>query len=367
MIHFVVPAAQQGGILEYLDYWGRDLQGCMRALPYEELVWSPRFEPGTYVLAALDQLGPAMLRFVTSLHQRLGVEEGFRFLNDPRATLRRLPLLSALHQAGLNRFRAIPAGGDLSTLKYPVFLRVERRHDGPLSPLLDSPRQVEAAIGRAVLRGHRARDLIVVEFCSTAEPDVGYRKMSAYAVGERIVPRSVFRGPDWMLKNDRGLHTAEAVADELEYVRRFPHGAELREIFSLARVAYGRIDYGILDGRIQTWEINLNPIIGRGRRPTNLDIPRNLERIRFRTKAVFYRSFRAAWKSVDTVSPGRPVVPSDLDAAIVEGARAERQGRPTPRGPLARLLEPARPTLERVGRVAFPFVGRLARRARERV
>ena len=37
MIHYLVPAAQQGGILEYLDFWGRPLVDRMRVLPYEEL------------------------------------------------------------------------------------------------------------------------------------------------------------------------------------------------------------------------------------------------------------------------------------------------------------------------------------------
>ena len=42
------------------------------------------------------------------------------------------------------------------------------------------------------------------------------------------------------------------IAEELRYLRENPHEAELREIFSLARVEYGRIDYGVVDGRIQT-------------------------------------------------------------------------------------------------------------------
>ena len=40
-----------------------------------------------------------------------------------------------------------------------------------------------------------------------------------------------------------------------------PHEAELRAIFKLARIDYGRIDYGIKDGQIQVWEINTNPML----------------------------------------------------------------------------------------------------------
>jgi hypothetical protein len=301
-----------------------------------------------------------MLRFVKALHGRLRDEEGFRFLNHPEASLRRLTLLSELHRAGYNEFRAIPAHGDLASLRYPVFLRAERRHDGTLSPLLDSPRQVESAIGRAVLRGHRAQDLIVVEFCPTSGESGEYRKLSAFAVGERVVPRSVFYGPDWMLKSHTGLLTAESVSDELDYVQRSPDEARLREIFAFAGVGYGRIDYGVKDGAVQTWEINLNPIIGRGRRSPSRDVLSDLQRTRLETKVCFYRSFQEAWEAVDLAAGGKPV-PLDLEPGLVRAARLERQGTSPPPGTLARLLEPARPMLERVGGPALPLVGRLAR------
>ena len=40
-----------------------------------------------------------------------------------------------------------------------------------------------------------------------------------------------------------------------------PHGDRLADIFSIAGVGYGRIDYGVHAGAIQTWEINTNPMI----------------------------------------------------------------------------------------------------------
>ena len=40
-----------------------------------------------------------------------------------------------------------------------------------------------------------------------------------------------------------------------------PHQDALREIFGLAGIDYGRMDYGLLDGKVQVWEINTNPTI----------------------------------------------------------------------------------------------------------
>jgi hypothetical protein len=47
--------------------------------------------------------------------------------------------------------------------------------------------------------------------------------------------------------------------EEREFVETNPHEAWVREVFRVAGVEYGRIDYAILDGRPQAWEINTNP------------------------------------------------------------------------------------------------------------
>ncbi len=51
-------------------------------------------------------------------------------------------------------------------------------------------------------------------------------------------------------------------ASNYDYLKRYfkinPHEPELREIFRLAKIQYGRVDYSILNGTIQVWEINTN-------------------------------------------------------------------------------------------------------------
>jgi len=55
------------------------------------------------------------------------------------------------------------------------------------------------------------------------------------------------------------VRTAAAYAAELAYARSNPHAVELAEIFALAQVDFGRIDYGLRNGRIEVFEINTNP------------------------------------------------------------------------------------------------------------
>jgi len=361
VITYLVPASQQLGIRGYLEGWGRGIAERMRIVPYESLPDTLRLESGTYVLSALEQLGPAMLELVAAVHRQLTESDGFRFLNHPLRTLGRFELLSALDRLGFNDFRAVRATGDLSGLRYPVFLRAERSHDGAVSPLLGSAPEVEAAIGRAVVRGRRPGELLVVEYCPTADEHGCFRKYAAYVVGDRIVPRHLAHASHWMVKHGDSEYSAAMLREEEDYVAGNPHRAQLVQIGDVAGVGYGRIDYGILSGRIQTWEINLNPVIGTPLDPADGRTV-GIERDRRPIHELFYAAFQAAWEAVDVAPGGRPAVPLEVDEAVRRSAGAEARRPRRPRLDVGRWLEPAQPLLEPIARPILPWIGRLARR-----
>jgi hypothetical protein len=374
VIHFVVPAAQEKGIREYLELWGLDVAARFQVLHYESLPAVTRFMPGTYVLAALDQLPPGSAAFVRAFHGELADRPDVRFLNDPTRTWQRAQLLDELHRCGRNDFRAAPITADLASLRYPVFVRDWRSHGGPLSPLLHRPSQVESAIGRALVQGHPADDLLVVEFCDTADADGYFRKYAAFVVGDNVIPRSLSYSREWMLKFGGSEFSRAMVEEELEYLVSNPHEAALRETFALAGVRYGRIDYAVKVGRLQTWEINLNPTIGRGRRPSTGKVPAELEAIRRQGKEHFYRRFREAWESVDLVStdplPLDIQIPDSIgQAALAEARSAEVE--PSGRGSgwlatLRRVLRPAKPLVDPMVAPALSLIARDAQRKARR-
>lgn len=242
MIHFVVPAGRDGMIREYLAVWGRNVADRIRVLHYESLVRQSSFDPGTYVLSSLDELTPSVERLVGELYVDLARREGYRLLNHPAGTLRRFDLLTELCRRSFNEFGAVRAVEDLSGLTYPVFLREERSHDGAVSRLLHSQSEVEARIGLALVQGYRLRELLVVEFCDTADGNGFYRKYAAFVVGKRVVARSLNYGRRWMLKHQGTEFSRQMVLEESDYVSRNPHEAQLAEIFEVARVEYGRVD-----------------------------------------------------------------------------------------------------------------------------
>jgi hypothetical protein len=228
-----------------------------------------------------------------------------------------------------------------------------------VSPLLASTCEVEEAIGRALVTGRRLRDLLVVEFCDTADARGYYRKYAAYFVGDEIVPRRLDYGRGWMLKREGTEFSAAMALEELDYVRGNSHAEQLAAVRDLAGVGYGCIDYSVKNGRVVTWEINLAPRIGHGPGDAYVPRPPEVVTIHERTLECFYARFRAALEAVDL--PAGPGVAVDIDPELARAARAHANR--IPRAMRIRMPEPARHVLEPLASRFLPLVGRWARRA----
>lgn len=364
MIHFVVPRDQDFAIRGYLAGRGAALAPRVSVRHYEDLPAARTLPSGTYILSALDQLHPAGLRLAAEVSAKLlGAGRGVQVLNHPGETLLRFDLLEALHRQGLNRHRVWRADSDLRSVGFPVFLHEEHGHGGALSDLLRTPRQLAEALGLAIARGQRLRDLLVIEFCETADSAGYYRKYAAFVIGPRIFARAFAYGRHWMLKTQLSEYSEAMLAEELEFVRTNPHQAQLRPIVAAAKVGYGRIDYGIKDGRIETWEINLNPTIGPAPgRP--LSMPPELNPFREPTRKLWGAQLVAALEALDPGGDGEPGIPIfPVGAPVAPGALLRRSAPPPPPGPLRRLLAPAKPLILRLVRAISPLLVRLTRRA----
>lgn len=360
MIHYLTTGAQAFTMHDHLDGRGRDLVGRLRVVDYNDLVAETQLAPGTWVLTALDQLSDGMEQFVRTLHTQVAGEAGVRFLNHPTKTLHRFDLLDTMVRVGRNDFRAVRASGDIASLRFPVFLRSEWDHGGNISPLLESVAEVQVAIARATMQGHRLRDLLVVEFCSTADAEGRYRKYGAYIVGNRIMPRHMSVTRQWMVKHAGSEFTREIILEENAYVFGNPHEAELREIFSLAAVEYGRIDYALKDGRIQVWEINLAPTIGRGDGRSTRDLPEDLRQLRAGSRDSFFQAFNDAWLAIDHKVASPASIPIRIDAATRRRARVKPQ-RLSLAARLRHAFQPVDALLKPVALRLLPWLARLVR------
>ena len=361
MIHFLVPTAHDFCIQDYLALHGATLRNDFRVVHYEDLLHQKEFAPGTYVLSALDQLNAANIRLLTEIYRQLKDIQGIRFLNNPLTTLQRFDLLTELNRQGLNDFRAMRAGEDHVRVRFPVFLRNERIHGGAISSLLNSEREIKQAIGRALVQGHKLSEVLVIEFCDTANEAGYYRKYAAFIVGKKIIPRSLNYGREWMLKHSQTEFTMPMVLEELEYVTQNPHQQQLSNIFELAHIDYGRIDYSLKDGRVQTWEINLNPTIGRGLRPRSGKIPPELDAIRDRVRACFYQGFESGWNEVNLRTASAAPIEIRIDAKLIRDAETNNVHESRLLSATRTVLRPAKPLIEPLSPPFLRLLSSLAR------
>lgn len=300
----------------FLYYWAARTNNRYQILDYELLPHVGRVPRGVFLFTDLERLTPAMMSLASSVHDQLRAA-GMRVLNDPSRTLRRFDLMQTLHGAGHNSFRAVRVA-DAHTLRMPVFVRGENDHQGSVTELLRSPAELEAALDRLQEEGRNLAKLLVIEFCDTRDRAGVYRKYSAFAVGDRVIPRHILFGrKKWVVKTTEVI-TPRSAREERLYATKNPHADQLREIFRLARVGWGRIDYGVVDGRVQTWEINTNPML--------LETPPTYAKERLPAQIQFARSVNAALLKLDDAEPGPPVG-LDLDPELAATAGAEMEDR----------------------------------------
>jgi hypothetical protein len=301
MIHFLTTAHHTYPVGDYLKSWVGPSHPLIKILPYETL---PSILPrGTYIFADLERLTSAQTALAGEVWNQLAAAgDGIRLLNHPLRATRRLALLQVLHEAGRNDFRAFRATDRRADPRFPVFVRRESEHEGSFTALLRDQTEVDQAIVRLLLTGVEVDDILIVEFCDTSRNGL-FRKYSAFRVGDRIVPRHLMFSQKWVLKVPDLLDTSK-IEEEREYLESNPHEQDLRDIFDRAHIDYGRIDYGLLDDRIQVWEINSNPIVM---------FPRDhYKRERLPAQELFAGKIRQAFESIDSPSPTQPMVPISL-------------------------------------------------------
>lgn len=232
---------------------------------WERLFKRSRVPRATYVLTDFDRLSPSELEEAAHIHGRL-MAQGAHVYNDPRQFRPRAHLLKTLHKAGINSFTChLPASGEWPE-RFPVFLRTLAGHRGVLSDLLYDTAQCRQALDTAIGQGYLLSDLAFVEFAAEPTASDGtaiYRKFSAFRIGTNIIRANTVHESHWMAKaGTRGLATDEQYRQELDEMTNYPLKSLVKDVFDCSGMAFGRIDFGLANGRHEVYEINTNPYVG---------------------------------------------------------------------------------------------------------
>jgi hypothetical protein len=229
-------------------------------LPWEAIAANRELPRGGYILTDFDRLSPSEQDLATRVHQRL-IASGQPVLNDPRRFRPRDALLSHLHRQGINDFTCWrPADGAFPD-RYPVFLRTIAAHRGVIGGLLDGPQAAAEGLAAALAAGFALRDLLFVEYAAEAQPDSGtFQKHAAFRIGDAVFRANTVHEATWVAKTGTlGVARPEDYAQERAEMDDWPLEGWARQVFDAAEIGFGRVDFAIVGGRPQVYEINTNP------------------------------------------------------------------------------------------------------------
>jgi hypothetical protein len=253
---------------DFLHTWAPEIRGRFDVVSYDHLEQAvaqgtplPEPRPGTYVFADLERLSAAGMAAAVRFRRSLDSMGGrVRVLNEPDKVLRRYDLLRTLYGRWINSFDAYRLDERRTPKQWPVLIRRESDHMGAIGELIHDPAELAAALDRVAKSEAGLKDVIVVEYRETADAEGVYRKYGAFCVDGRLIPRHVLFSKRWCLK-DPDLVSPERVAEELRFLEAMPRADEVLDVFKIAHVDYGRIDYSFYGDRLQVWEINTNPVL----------------------------------------------------------------------------------------------------------
>lgn len=208
-------------------------------------------------------MDPWELRVLGGLFRHINAQgDGCLALNDPAAVLARRALLRTLAVEGINSFNAYAVSERQWPRRYPVFIRREYDHRRPLTGLIETSDELKQAIEQLKSDGEPEEGLLITEYCAQPVASDLFRKLSAYRVGESLFFYNCVHEASWLVKYGTVNAATEALyQEEQQMIESNAYGAELAKVFTLAGIDYGRVDFGLVDGRIAVYEINTNPSI----------------------------------------------------------------------------------------------------------
>jgi hypothetical protein len=231
-------------------------------MTYDALIRARWLRRTTCIFTDLDRLSFWDLEHASHLYLQMKAG-GLRVLNNPALVKSRYPLLRALRAAGLNDFNVYRADEIEAIERYPVFIRKIHGHREPLSDLLEKRDDLLKAVEVAIAQGTPRENLLVIEFAAEPVRPNLYRKLSAFRIGDAIIPHISVHDTVWLVKYGRTFDNIEDLyQEEHEMFQRNPYADHLRRVFDIAGIEYGRADFGFYGGRIQVYEINTNPQVG---------------------------------------------------------------------------------------------------------
>jgi hypothetical protein len=187
---------------------------------------------------------------------------------------------------------------------------LEGDHHAPVSGLLEDPASLNRALQDAIEGGAPRSALLIIEYAAEPVRPGLYRKLSVFRVGDRVLGYTCVHDGNWLVKyGTSGIAPADLYDEEYSLIAENPFGAAAKTAFDLAGIEYGRVDFGLVGGKPQFYEINSNPYVSlEAKAPNNERRSASLKLFRSNyieaVKAIDFAP-RASWRVKSSVAARR--------------------------------------------------------------
>jgi hypothetical protein len=261
MLVFVTTASHGNTVRDLVGRGiGWDIPNCA-STTYDALIRSSRTRRAVHILTDFERMSDHELLLAAELYRSLK-DAGIRCLNDPARVMTRYELLVSLHDAGINPFLVYRADGRPRPQRFPVFVRNEGDHIGPLSDLLNDQEELDRFLTAVRDGGRPLRGLIVTEFAAEPiEPGV-WRKFGTFRIASNHSVHHTILSDGWAIKEMGGGVMSDAFIDaERRIVSENTLDDNVWRAFDIAGIEWGRADHALFQGRHVIYEINTNPMV----------------------------------------------------------------------------------------------------------
>lgn len=235
---------------------------------YRRLKMLPWLRASALIICDIERLSPeAETELSNAIRQWRASASAPLILNAPPAPLRRYALLKKLRALGIQRSNIYRLDDPeaVDSITFPCFIRGENSHNigEPVPVLLKDRDALMTEIAALKDSGQPLFGKVAIEYEDLQRADGLYEKLSYFRIGERIIPTHKLFGRQWFVKafdNSLLKEQPDLAEKEREFLTQAPYQDEVKRIFDIAGVEYGRIDFAPrADGGLQVFEINTNP------------------------------------------------------------------------------------------------------------
>src|SRR5262245_61467707 len=237
---------------------GFDVPHC-QVTTYDAVLRSTHTLRAVHVFTDTERLSDGELVVAAGLYRTLS-DLGIPCLNNPAKVMGRYQLLCSLFEEGINPFAVYRADGQPKPVRFPVFVRNESDHSGPMSALIKDQDELNHHLKALKYAARPLRGLLVVEYAAEAELSGIWRKGSTHRIGAHYSVYQQMLADNWIVKEHAQHVTSETLQLEEKAAAVANDVPEnVRRAFDIAGVEWGRADHATFRGREIIFEINTAP------------------------------------------------------------------------------------------------------------